>query len=102
MKNQPEKKKVGMIGSNEVVAYGEAMCLVVGRTWLSIGKIKAVLANLEACRKFLLQYDTAPAKPDANAEKEALLARIKELESKAAGIVASSNGHTHRFDPASA
>lgn len=95
-----------MIGSNEVVMYGEAHCLILGKQWLSISKIKAVLANLEACREFLIKYDVKPAAPAApaplpNAEKEALLKQIRELEQRAAGIAAQQNG-AGRLDPVKA
>lgn len=104
-REKPQPKKIGMIGSNDVVQYGDAPCLVVGKTWLSAGKVKAVLANLEACKQFLLTYDkpeapkAAPA-PVATAEtKEQLLAKMQALQAQVAALSAQSNGHYNRLDP---
>lgn len=94
-----------MIGSNEVVQYGDSPCLVVGKTWLSAGKIKAVLANLEACKKFLLQFDVQEAAPapvvslEAAKEKEELLKKMAALTAQVAALSAQNNGHTNRIDP---
>jgi hypothetical protein len=103
MKEKPTAKDIGMIGSNKVVQYGDAPMLIIGKTWLSAGKIKAVLANLDACRQFLIKHDAPePAKPAVNpnveAEKAKLLERIKELEAKANAAAVSQNGH-NRLDP---
>jgi hypothetical protein len=98
-KQKPEPKDLGMIGSNKVVDYGGVPCIVINKTWLSMSKVKTVLANIDACRQFILRYDVQePAKAAADEEKAKLIARIKELESRAAGIVASGNGH-NRLDP---
>lgn len=99
MKQKPTPKKIGNIGSNDVMQYGDAPMLILGKAWLSAGKIKAVLANLEACRTFLVKYDAPKPEEAAAAETSTLKAQMAELQAKLAALNAQSNGHTNRLDP---
>ena len=69
---------LGKVGAFEVKAVkeGAPACLIIGRTWLSAGKIKTVLANSDTCKVFLAQFDSQQAHNEV-ARLEAQLAKAK-------------------------
>lgn len=82
MPNQDKPKPVviGKIGSHDVVTINNFVCIQLGKRAIGISKIKMVLANIEACRAFLIKYDVA--KPDAPVQSITDVKTAAEAEEK--------------------
>lgn len=96
---KPQPREIGAIGQNKIVLYGETPMIVIGKTWLSAGKIKSVLANDAACRALLAQYDKP--KPASEEPKKVDIRDTAEFKAALAAQLAKFN-NTGRIDPMAA
>lgn len=54
---QSNAVKIGNIGQHDVMDINGTACIVIGKTWLSVNKIKKVFENEGPCREFVEKYD---------------------------------------------
>lgn len=92
MRERTEPVKIGMVGTLEVVSFGETPCLVVlgptGRKgYLSVGKCKSVLANDVAVKEFIAKFDVAKA-PKATGKAAKAVAVKQQMDDGALKLMA--------------